>query len=305
MARGSTWRNAAEFALAWLVIQVLRWAPLPSAKAIAAALSDAGRLLTPRWRRTAHTNLAIAFPDWTPEQQKRVVRQCYRNLGANLLAIARLPRLTPANVSQWIRYDGFEHYEDAIAQGRGVIFLTAHLGVWELSAAAHALYGHPMSLMVRPLDNPLLDRLIDARRRLFGNRTIRKKDSAREVLSVLRNNGAVGILADQNAAGSDGVFVDVFGRKASATKGVAQIAARTGAAVVPGFAVWNEAERSYVLKFYPAVELVESASRETDLLENTQRCQQAIERAIRDNPGQWLWIHRRWKRRPDGQPAVY
>jgi KDO2-lipid IV(A) lauroyltransferase len=287
------------------MVQVLCWAPLPLARAIAAAIFDAGRLLTPRWRRTAQTNLAIAFPDWTVERRSSVVRQCYRNLGCNLLALSRLPRLTSKNISNWIRYEGFEHYDQAIAQGRGVIFLTAHLGAWELSAAAHALYGHPMSLMVRPLDNSFLDRLVDARRRLFGNRTIRKKDSAREVLSVLRNNGAVGILADQNAAGSDGVFVEVFGRKASATKGVAQIAARAGAAVVPGFAVWNEADRRYVLKFYPAVELVESADREADLLENTQRCQAAIERAIRDHPGQWLWIHRRWKRRPDGQPAVY
>jgi KDO2-lipid IV(A) lauroyltransferase len=141
---------------------------------------------------------------------------------------------------QWI-HDGFEHYAQAIACDRGVIFLTAHLGAWELSAPLTP-HGHPMWLMVRPLDNRFLDRLIDARRRLFGNRTIRKKDSAREVLAVLRSNGAVGILADQNAGGSDGVFVDFFGRKASATKGVAQIAARTGAAVVPGFAVWNDAD---------------------------------------------------------------
>lgn len=305
MARRSTWRNAAEFAPAWLIVQILRWAPLPLARAIAVAIFDLGRLLTPRWRQTAQTNLALAFPEWNAEQRTSAVRECYRNLGANLLALSRLPQLTPRNISDWIRYEGFEHYESAIAQGRGVIFLTAHLGAWELSAAAHALYGHPMWLMVRPLDNPFLDRLIDARRQLFGNRTIRKKDSARQVLSVLRNNGAVGILADQNAGGSDGVFVDVFGRKASATKGVAQIAARTGATVVPGFAVWNEADRRYVLKFYPAVALVDSEDREADLIENTQRCQAAIERAIRASPGQWLWIHRRWKRQPDGQPAVY
>jgi len=305
VARRSTLRNAVEFAPAWLIVQVLRWAPLPLARGIAAAIFGLVRLLTPRWRHTAQTNLAVAFPDWKPERRARAVRECYRNLGRNLLALARLPRLTPLNLGRWIRYEGFEHYEEAMAQGRGVIFLTAHLGAWELSAAAHALYGHPMWLMVRPLDNPFLDRLIDARRRLFGNRTIRKKDSAREVLAVLRSNGAVGILADQNAAGSDGVLVDFFGRKASATKGVAQIAARTGAAVVPGFAVWNDADRRYVLKFYPTVALVNSSDREGDLLENTQRCQSAIEQAIRDSPGQWLWIHRRWKRRPDGQPAVY
>ena len=275
------------------------------AKGIADAIADLGRALTPRWRRTAQTNIAMAFPGWEPEKRARILRECYRNLGRNLLAIARLPRLTPLNVGRWIHYDGFEHYENALARGRGVIFLTAHLGAWELSAAAHALYGHPMWLMVRPLDNPFLDRLIDARRRLFGNRTIRKKDSAREVLAVLRNNAAVGILADQNAGGSDGVFVDFFGRKASATKGVAQIAARTGAAIVPGFAVWDDADQRYVLKFYPAIQLADSSDREADLLENTQRCQTAIERAIRERPGQWLWIHRRWKRQPDGQPAVY
>jgi Kdo2-lipid IVA lauroyltransferase/acyltransferase len=305
VARRSTLRNAAEFAPAWLVVQVLRWAPLPLAKGIAAAIFGLGRVLTPRWRQTAQTNLALAFPDWKPERRARAVCECYRNLGRNLLALARLPRLTSLNIGHWIRYEGFEHYEEAISKGRGVIFLTAHLGAWELSAAAHALYGHPMWLMVRPLDNPFLDRLVDARRRLFGNRTIRKKDSAREVLAVLRSNGAVGILADQNAGGADGVFVDLFGRKASATKGVAQIAARTGAAVVPGFAVWNDADQRYVLKFYPTVALVDSSDREADLVENTQRCQSAIELAIRDSPGQWLWIHRRWKRQPDGQPAVY
>ena len=305
MARRSTLRNAAEFAPAWLILQVLRWAPLPMAKGIADAIADLGRALTPRWRRTAQTNIAMAFPEWEAEKRARILRECYRNLGRNLLAIARLPRLTPLNVGRWIHYDGFEHYENALARGRGVIFLTAHLGAWELSAAAHALYGHPMWLMVRPLDNPFLDRLIDARRRLFGNRTIRKKDSAREVLAVLRNNGAVGILADQNAGGSDGVFIDFFGHKASATKGVAQIAARTGAAIVPGFAVWDDADQRYVLKFYPAIQLADSSDREADLLENTQRCQTAIEQAIRERPGQWLWIHRRWKRQPDGQPAVY
>jgi KDO2-lipid IV(A) lauroyltransferase len=261
--------------------------------------------LTPGWRRIADRNLDLALPELTPDQRGKVVRGAYQNLGRVVLALARLPRLTSANISQWIDYEGFEHYQQAIARGRGVIFLTAHLGNWELSSAAHALFGNPMHVMVRPLDNPYLDRLVERRRSLFGNRTIRKQHAAREVLRALRANQPVGILADQNAAGDDGVFVDFFGRAASATVGVAQFAARSGAAVIPGFAFWNDRSKRYVLKFYAPLDLSDSGDRKTDALENTARFQAAIERAVREHPEQWLWIHRRWKRRPPGEPDLY
>lgn len=249
--------------------------------------------------------MELAWPELDPEARDALARECFASLGRNLLAFARLPRLTPETIGDWIEYEGFEHYETALERGKGVIFLTAHLGAWELSSAAHALFGNPMTVLVRPLDNPLLDRFVDRRRTLFGNRTVAKTDSARTVLAALRDNQAVGILADQNAAGDDGVFVRFFGLPASATKGVAQIAARTGAAVIPGFAVWNEERGRYVLKFYPPVEMVSTGDRNQDVHENTQRCQMAIEKAIRRYPGQWLWIHRRWKRRPKGEPDVY
>lgn len=289
----------------WAVLQALRWLPLSLARLLASALADSVRLVTARWKRIAAINLGIAFPEWSEQRKAETIKASYRNLGANALALARLPRLNEGNISEWIRYDGLEHYAAALEKGSGVIFLTAHLGLWELSAAAHAIYGHPMWSMVRPLDNPYLDRFVEARRNLFGNRTIRKQGSAREVLSVLRSNGAVGILADQNAAGTDGVFVDVFGKTASATSGVAQLAARTGAAVVPGFAVWSEKEERYILRFWPPLKLADSGDRDKDVSENTQRCQSAIESAIREYPDQWLWVHRRWKRRPEGQRTVY
>lgn len=297
MARRSAVRNWAEYLPAWMLFQTLCWLPLPLAKRLAWGIGAAAYRLAGRWRRTARENLRLALPEFADHERERIVRGAFDNVGRVVLALARLPRLTPENVSEWIEYRGFEHYEQALERGRGVLFLTAHLGVWELSSAAHALYGHPMHVMVRPLDNPLLDRLVDRRRTLFGNRTIAKRDSAREVLKALRANEAVGILADQNAAGDDGVFVDFFGVKASATRGVAQLARRTGAAVIPGFAV-REAGR-YVLRFYRPLELVETVDREADVVENTQRCQAAIERAVREYPDQWLWIHRRWKRRPD------
>ncbi len=301
----SGWRNWAEFVPAWLAIQALDWLPLALARPLAAGLADGLRLLTPRWRRTALRNLELAYPGSDPPWRAEIIRGCYRNLGRVLLALARAPRLTPATIGDWIEYEGFEHYRAAMAKGRGVLFLTGHLGNWELSVAAHALHGHPMRMLVRRLDNPLLDRLVERRRSMHGNSPILKQQAAKEALKALRANRAVGILADQNAAGEDGVFCDFFSVPARSTKSVALLAARTGAAVIPGFAFWNARRGRYVLRFYAPLELQDSGDREADVLVATQRCQAAIERAIREHPDQWLWIHRRWKSRPPGDAPLY
>ncbi|MBI1356175.1 MAG: lipid A biosynthesis acyltransferase [Acidobacteria bacterium] len=301
----SRWRNRAEAAPAWLLLTALAWTPLPLARRLAEGLALGLRRWTPRWRRTALRNLELAFPERDAAWREGVLRESYRNLGRVLLALAKAPRLTAANIGDWIEYEGYEHFRDALAKGRGVLFLTAHLGNWELSVAAHALFGHPMRMLVRPLDNPLLDRLIERRRTLHGNRPIDKNNAAREALKALRANQAVGILADQNAAGDDGLFVDFFGRPARSTKSVALLAARTGAAVIPGFAFWNPLRSRYVLKFYPPLVMADGGDREADLRENTQRCQTAIERAVRERPEQWLWMHRRWKSRPPGEEILY
>ncbi|MEZ5391702.1 MAG: lysophospholipid acyltransferase family protein [Bryobacterales bacterium] len=281
------------------------WLPLPLARALAGQLARLLYRVTKRWRAIAERNLEIAFPDVPQARRQEILRGSYDNLGRVILALARLPRLNAANIGEWIDYDGFEYFEQAKRAGKGVLFLTAHLGNWELSSAAHALYGNPMHVMVRPLDNPLLDRLVQRRRELFGNHPIAKRDAARDVIRALRANEAVGILADQNAAGDDGVFVDFFGTQASATRGVAQLAMRTGAAIIPGFAFWNESTGRYVLKFYAPIEPRVRADREQNVLETTQRCQSAIERTIRERPEQWLWMHRRWKRRPPGEAPFY
>lgn len=305
MARRSTLRNWAEFLPAWAVFQLLAWLPGRLALRLSEGLATAVLPLTRRWVSVAESNLVLAFPDWSPERRSATIRGCYRNLGRVLWALARAPRLNPANVDDWIGYQGFEHYQRALEQGRGVLFLTAHLGCWELSSNAHALFGNPMTVLVRPLDNPLLDGLVQRRRTLHGNRSLVKQASAKEILQALRTNKPVGILADQNAAGDDGVFVDFFGVPAAATKGVAQLAMRTGAAVIPGFAFWNPSQRRFVLQFDPPLSLRDTGDRDADVLENTQRCQAAIEKSIRAHPDQWLWIHRRWKRRPPGEPPVY
>jgi KDO2-lipid IV(A) lauroyltransferase len=305
MAKHGALRNWAEYAPAWLVFQVLCWLPLPLARWLAGGLAKLLQIALPRWGGIADRNLEIAFPGASDAERKRIRGGSYQNLGRVLLVLARAPRLDAVHIRDWIHYEGFEHFARAKEAGTGVLFLTAHLGNWELSSMAHALYGHPMYVMVRPLDNPLLDAFIQRRRGLHGNVVVAKQDAARDVLRALRANQAVGILADQNAAGDDGVFVDFFGKKASATRGVAQLALRTGAAIIPGFAFWNESSSRYVLRFYAPVEPATGPKRERNVLETTQRCQAAIEKAIREHPEQWLWMHRRWKRRPKGERPLY
>jgi KDO2-lipid IV(A) lauroyltransferase len=156
-----------------------------------------------------------------------------------------------------------------------------------------------MNVVVRPLDNPLIDALVERRRALTGNRPIGKKDFARAILKALAANQAVGILIDQNASLDTGVFVDFFGVPASAGTGFAKFAKHSGAAVIPGFALWNELEQRYVLRFYPPLEMTGDAVRDTQTL------QSKLEELIREYPDQWLWIHRRWKTRPPGETSPY
>jgi KDO2-lipid IV(A) lauroyltransferase len=168
-----------------------------------------------------------------------------------------------------------------------------------LSAFAHALMTEPMNVVVRPLDNARANWLVESRRALSGNRLIGKWDAARPVLRALAQNEPVGILMDQNTTLSEGVFVNFFGTPACANGAFAKIAARTGAVVIPGFALWSETEGRYVLHFYPPVEISGDAARDT------QNLHTILEEVIRQDPGQWLWIHRRWKTRPPGDPPIY
>jgi KDO2-lipid IV(A) lauroyltransferase len=293
LKRRSRLRNALEYSAALAVLKSLEYAPRPAAERLARFYAGLLDRALPRLRRTAIRNLEFALPGG---DHARIAGGVFESIGRLLVAFAKFPRLRP---EQWIRYEGYEHFERALARGRGVLFATAHLGNWELSAFAHALMSAPMHVVVRPLDNPLIDRLVSRRRALSGNRVIDKKDFARSIMKALAANEAVGILIDQNSAPEHGTFVDFFGKPACAGTGFAKIAARSGAAVIPGFALWSPEERRYVLRFYPEVEMTGDAVRDT-------RCLQArLESVIREHPDQWLWIHRRWKTRPPGEPPLY
>jgi KDO2-lipid IV(A) lauroyltransferase len=253
-------------------------------------------LAIPRLRRIAARNLAMALPHSDP---KPVTDGVFASLARMLVAFSRFPDLHRNNIGEWIRYEGFEHFEEALRRGKGVLFATAHLGAWELSAFAHALMAEPMHVVIRPLDNPLIDRLVARRRAASGNTLIPKKDAARGIFRALKANRAVGILVDQNVAPDEGVFVDFFGLKACAGSAFARLANRSGAAVIPGFALWSDVENKYILRFYPLLEFTGNVQSDTQLLHGV------LEQVIRDYPDQWLWIHRRWKTRPAGEPSLY
>ena len=230
----------------------------------------------------------------------RLLEGCWTNLARVVAMMAQFPRIGRHNVGEFIRYEGLDNFLRARARGRGVLVATAHLGNWEFSAFAHALMTEPMAVVIRPLDNPLLDELVTRYRTLSGNRVIgRGQDFLRPLVETLRAGGAAGILVDQNVTADRGVFVDFFGRKACVDSGLARLARRTGAAVLPGYALWSESEGRYVLHFEPEIEMT------GDALAGTQAIHARLEAAIRRAPDQWLWIHRRWKTRPPGEPPLY
>ncbi len=296
MRRRSALRDRLEYWLARGVVASLEWTPLPLANRLGSSYARMLDLALPRLRRVAMANLAMALPDLDEAARRRIVNEVFRSIGRLLVTFARFPQIDRTNVADWIRYEGLEHFAEAKRRGRGVLFATAHLGNWELSAFAHAwMAAEPMNVVIRPLDNPKIDALVERRRMLSGNRLIGKKEYVRGILKALAANEAVGILVDQNSSLAEGTFVDFFGVPACAGTGFAKLAAHSGAAVIPGFALWIEEERKYVLRFYPPLEITGDAETDTRVL------QQQLESVIREYPGQWLWIHRRWKTRPPGE----
>jgi Kdo2-lipid IVA lauroyltransferase/acyltransferase len=293
------------YACVWTVLKMAEFLPRSVARSLGAGVARVLFALTPKLRKTAEFNLKLAFPEWSDEQRAATLRGMVRSFGWMAAEFARMPRYTRENIEDIIVLDGNENFLEGQRRGQGVLFLTAHMGAWELSSFAHALYGYPLHYMARPLDNQYLDALVNRYRGLSGNKPIFKNESARAMLKILKDAGTIGILADQNTMRGEGVFVDFFGTPACTTTGIARVALHTGAAVVPGYAVWDEALRKYRLRFEPPMELVRTEDAERDIVENTQRFARVTEEIIRKYPEQWVWVHARWKTRPKNEPPLY
>jgi Kdo2-lipid IVA lauroyltransferase/acyltransferase len=294
-----------EYVPAWILIKILGFLPRPLARAAAITLAQLIYLLHFRLRHVGMRNLALAFPEKSKRERARILRGEFTSLGRQLAEVCHFPKYTLENVNQVITYEGFENYERARARGKGVLFLTAHFGGWELSAFAHSLHGHPLHVVMRPLDNIYLDRLMRQYRTMHGNTTVDKDDFVRGLLGAMKKGETVGILMDTNMTPPQGIFVDYFKIPACTASGLARIALRSDAAVVPGFTIWDPVLRKYRLHFDPAVELVRTGNDETDITANTQLFTKIIEDYVRRYPDQWLWVHRRWKTRPAGEPSLY
>jgi KDO2-lipid IV(A) lauroyltransferase len=298
-------REWLEYAAAWIGLKALGLLPRGAARAVGATFAAAAYAFRAPLRQAAMFNLHLAFPEWSEERRAGIIRGMIRQIGWMVGEFSQFPRCTPDNIDQVVVIDGSENFTAAKARGKGVLFLTGHMSAWELSSFAHALYGHPLSFLVRPISNARVDKLINDYRCLSGNRPIDKNKSARAILQVLSDGGTVGILSDHNTSLEQGVFVDFFGIAASTTSGLARLAMRTDAAVLPGFIHWNAASGKYVLRFEPAVTLARTEDEEADVRENTQRFTAEIEKYVRAYPDQWLWVHKRWKTRPPGEKSIY
>ncbi len=298
-------RRKLEYAAAWPFIKILGAMPRALARAFAIGIAQLVYLLHFRLRQVGMRNLEMVFPEKSIAERKQILRGVFTSLGRQLAELCQFPKYTKENVDEVVVYDGLENYERAYARGKGVLFLTAHFGGWELSAFAHSLHGHWLNVVMRPMDNEYLDRLLQRYRTMHGNKTVAKDDFVRGLLAAMKAGETVGILMDTNMTPPQGIFVDFFGIPACTASGLARIALRTDAAVVPGFTIWDPALGKYRLRFDPALTVIRTGNLEADIAANTQLFTKVIEDYVRKYPDQWLWVHRRWKTRPEGQPPLY
>ncbi|MBS1814998.1 MAG: lysophospholipid acyltransferase family protein [Acidobacteria bacterium] len=301
-----TFRQRIEFAVVWLLVRGLGILPRTLARAAGAFVGRVAYRLLGRLRRTGMRNLEIAYPEKSEVERTAILHAVYRNLGWQLAEFCLMGRYSRRGAEDVVfRYEGLQNFEQAQQRGKGTLVLTGHLGAWELSSFLHSLCGSPMGMVIRRLDNPLVDRFVNRIRCLHGNRVLHKDDFARGLLRAMAANETVGILMDTNMTPPQGVFVPYFGVEACTASGLARVARATGAAVIPGFLLWSADEKKYVLHFGRALDVQRTEDAEADAVANTALFTRTIENYVRSAPEQWLWLHRRWKTRPAGDAGIY
>ena len=254
--------------------------------------------LDQRHRKVAYENFAIAFPDASKDQARETIISCYKFFGAYLFdMLTHFPKFRSGRNTEF-EIEGLEHLQDAYARGKGVIILTGHLGAWELMGMAHGSRGYPLGVIARRLDNPYLNVLLETLRISTGNFVIYKTEGFRPLLRAMAEGKGIAMLIDQNIITEDRIFVDFFGKPASTTPALALLKLKTDAVVIPAFAVPVSGNR-YRFVYKPPLDVQRTGDREMDVRNFTQACTTVIEEQIRQTPFCWLWMHRRWKTRPE------
>lgn len=268
-----------------------------------------GRLLAkrfPKLQKTARRNLEIAFPEMTEAEREKIALGTFESLGRHLGFVSHFRKFKLENVRELTEVVGKEEYFDkAHATGRGILFFTGHFGSWEVFNLLPPAFGYEMNILVRRIDNPLVENFVDQMRTRFGSVTLDKKKAARQMFRALENGELLGILADLNVQEKEGVFVDFFGVPASTTTSIAKLAIKTGAIVFPAFAVWEESKKKYVVYLEPPVEYKAGDNSPENIRDLTQKITKTVEKYVRKYPEQWLWIHKRWNTRPAGEKGLY
>lgn len=306
MAKQGKLQTFLEYAAAKSVLATLGNLPAPAAMTAGRTMGKLAYALASDLRKTGAINLRLAFPDKTDAERADLLRECFDSLGRQLGLFSQFSTRPLESLQSLTEVQGLENLEavESRHKGRAILF-TAHLGAWELTSFGLALFGHPFSFLVRRIDNPKIEELVDRVRIRFGNQTVDKLAAARSMVRILRNNGRLGLLPDLNTLDDEAIFVDFFGVPAATNFIMAKLALRTESPIIPIFAPWSEEKRKYLLIVEPAVSIEPTGDEENDVCQLTTRLSQVIENQIRRYPGQWLWIHKRWKTRPKGEPAIY
>jgi Kdo2-lipid IVA lauroyltransferase/acyltransferase len=289
-----TARHRLEYAAVRGVIALVRVMPHAVAAACGTALGLTFHRFDRRHRRTALANVAAAFPDRPVSEQRAIVRHAFGHFGRLLFAMLKFSTMTPAAMLARVEFEGEDHVQLAHAQGRGVLFVTGHFGFWEIQAMVHALRLPPMAVLARVLDNRALNELLERIRTRTGNSVIYRQGTLRRVMRTLQAGRGVGILIDQHIVSRDAIYVDFFDRPAATTTAVAALALRTGAPVIPLFALPIGHGRYRMIYEHP-VEPPSGDDGVEAVREFTQRCTDVLERYVRRDPQLWLWMHRRWR----------
>ena len=316
MPRGkSRTRIWLEYIPVRLVFAVLGILPRKTAVSLGMFLGRIAYRFAGGLRRVALRNLEIAFPEKSIEEREAIARGSFENLGRVLGELTQFPRATRDSLRERVVFE-FENHADKDstdiaraqaehANGRGILLLGPHLGNWEIGVFAYSALQHKLTYLARPLDNPLIEDFTVRLRTRFGNEPIDKNNSVVKTMSILREGGILGVLPDVNVLPRDGVFVPFFGTLACTTSGVAMIAARTNAMIVPMCCVWDESSGRYKVTYGKVIEHANTGDRHQDIVNTTAAFTAEMEKFVRAYPDQWLWIHKRWKVRPEGENELY
>jgi len=286
-------RHLLEYLIVRLIIGVVRFMPHRLVRACGTFIGLAFYASDRAHRRVAHRNLATAFPLRSKAERRTIARAAFVHFGRLLMELLKFSTLAPADMLARVEFDGEEHARAAYAKGKGVLFVTGHFGYWELQALVHALRVEPVAVLGRALDNARLNALLETIRQRTGNTVIYRKGTIRRVMRALEGGHGVAVLIDQHIMGSDAIYVDFFEQPAATTSAVAALALRTGAVVIPVFALPVRAGHYRMIYEHP-VQPPDSES-ESAIRDFTQRCTDVLEMYVRRNPELWLWMHRRWR----------